>query len=171
MNTIQDRILKTLKSLPNINPADIDALVYTQQDKNIGLVKSLIKQGLISEQDLLVLLMRELHLPSIDLTKYRFDERLKGAIGEKTARQYQVMPLSLLGNTLTVAISDPLNVFILDDLRNLTGKEIDIVIASESQILRAIDQFYVSAVEAMAQATQHLDAADFEIVQNAPAYD
>ena len=166
MNTIQDRILKTLKSLPNINPADIDALVYTQQDKNIGLVKSLIKQGLISEQDLLVLLMRELHLPSIDLTKYRFDERLKGAIGEKTARQYQVMPLSLLGNTLTVAISDPLNVFILDDLRNLTGKEIDIVIASESQILRAIDQFYVSAVEAMAQATQHLEAADFSLEEN-----
>jgi len=67
------------------------------------------------------------------------------------------MPLSLLGNTLTIAISDPLNVFILDDLRNLTGKEIDIVIASESQILRAIDQFYLSAIEAMAEATQHLE--------------
>ena len=171
MNTVQERILKTLKSLPNINPADIDALSYTQQDKNIGLVKSLIKQGLISEQDLLVLLMRELHLPSIDLTKYRFDERLKNTIGEKIARQYQVMPLSLLGNTLTIAISDPLNVFILDDLRNLTGKEIDIVIASESQILRAIDQFYVSAIEAMAQATQNLEEADFEIVQNASAQD
>jgi len=171
MNTVQERILKTLKSLPNINPADIDALIYTQQDKNLGLVKSLIKRGLISEQDLLVLLMRELRLPSIDLTKYRFDERLKNTISERIARQYQVMPLSLLGNNLTIAISDPLNVFILDDLRNLTGKEIDIVIASESQILRAIDQFYVSAVDAMAQATQHLEAADFEIVQNTPAYD
>jgi type IV pilus assembly protein PilB len=153
--------------LPNINPADIDALVYTQKDKNIGLVKALLKQNLISEQDLLVLLMRELHLPSIDLTKYRFDERLKKFIGEKIARQYQVMPLSLLGNTLTVAISDPLNLFVLDDLRHLTGKEVDMVIASESQIARAIDQFYVSAVEAMAQATQNLEAADFEVVQNA----
>jgi len=166
METIRERILRTLKTLPNINPADIDALVYTQKDKNIGLVKALLKQGLISEQDLLVLLMRELHLPSIDLTKYRFDERLKTAIGEKIARQYLVMPLSLLGNTLTIAISDPLNLFILDDLRNLTGKEIDMVIASESQITRAIDQFYVSAVEAMAQATQNLEAADFEVVQN-----
>ncbi len=171
MNTIQERILKTLKSLPNINPADVDALVYTQRDKNLGLVKSLIKQGLISEQDLLVLLMRELHLPSIDLTKYRFDERLKHIIGEKIARQYQVMPLSLLGNTLTIAISDPLNVFILDDLRNLTGKEIDIVIASGSQIMRAIDQFYVSAIEAMAEATQHLEGADFEIVQKTSSED
>ena len=86
--------------------------------------------------------MRELHIPSIDLTKYRFDERLKNIIGEKTARQYLVMPLSLLGQTLTVAIADPLNVFVMDDLRNVTGKEIEIVIASESQILRVIDQFY-----------------------------
>src|SRR5208282_73464 len=111
MDTTQERILKSLKSLPNINPADIDALIEVQQDKNISLVKALLKQGLISEQDLLILLMRELHIPSIDLTKYRFDEKLKGILGEKSARQYQVMPISLLGATLTVAIADPLNVF------------------------------------------------------------
>ncbi len=166
METIREKILTTLKSLPNINPADIDALAYAQQDKNIGLVKALIKGGLISEQDMLVLLMREMRIPSIDLTKYRFDERLKTTIGEKTARQYRVMPLSLLGNILTLAISDPLNVFVMDDLRNLTGKEIDIVIASESQILRAIDQFYLSAGDAMAQAAQNMEAADFEIVSD-----
>src|SRR5208282_515292 len=144
MDTTQERILKSLKSLPNINPADIDALVEIQQDKNISLVKALLKQGIVSEQDLLVLLMRELHIPSIDLTKYRFDERLKSILGEKIARQYLAMPLSLLGSTLTVAIADPLNVFIKDDLRNVTGKEIEVVIASESQILRVIDKFYNS---------------------------
>jgi type IV pilus assembly protein PilB len=164
MSTTQERILKTLKSLPNINPADIDALIEVQQDKNISLVKALLKQGIISEQDLLVLLMRELHIPSIDLTKYRFDERLKGVLTEKSARQYQVMPLSLLGQTLTVAIADPLNVFIMDDLRNVTGKEIEIVIASESQILRVIDQFYNSASAALSQAS--MEAKDFEIFQN-----
>jgi len=83
MSTTQERIFKTLKSLPNINPADIDALLEVQQDKKISLVRALIKQGIISEQDLLVLLMRELHVPSIDLTKYRFDERLKVVVGER----------------------------------------------------------------------------------------
>ncbi len=144
MDTTQERILKTLKSLPNINPADIDALIEAQQDKSISLVKVLLKGGIISEQDMLVLLMRELHIPSIDLTKYRFDERLKSILPEKSARQYLVIPLSLLGATLTVAIADPLNVFIMDDLRNVTGKDIEIVIAAESQILRVIDQFYKS---------------------------
>ena len=166
MDTTQERILKTLKELPNVNPADIDALIDVQQDQKISLVKALLKQGIISEQDLLVLLMRELHIPSIDLTKYRFDEKLKSILPEKSARQYLVMPLSLLGQTLTVAIADPLNVFIMDDLRNVTGKEIEIVIASETQILKVLDQFYKSASSAMSQAGMNSEAKDFEILQS-----
>src|SRR5580698_5401594 len=102
MDTTQERILKSLKEMPNINPADIDALIEVQQDKSVSLVKTLLRQGLVSEQELLILLMRELHIPSIDLTKYRFDKRLKSVLVEKTARQYRVMPISLLGSTLTV---------------------------------------------------------------------
>jgi len=168
MDTTQERILKALKSLPNINPADIDALSEVQQDKKISLVRALIRQGIISEQDLLVLLMRELHIPSIDLSKYRFDERLKSILPEKTARQCAVMPLSLLGQTITVAVADPLNVFMLDDLRNVTSKDIEIVIASESQILKALDQFYASAASANETASQgtevkHKESFDAEV--------
>ena len=72
----------------------------------------------------------------------------------------------MLGQTLTVAIADPLNVFIMDDLRNVTGKEIEIVIASESQILRAIDQFYQFSLRAMAQAAE-CAGKDFEICSKA----
>ena len=176
MDTTQERILKTLKELPDINPSDIDALIEVLQDKNIGLVKAVLKQKIISEQDLLILLMRELHIPSIDLTKYRFDERLKGILGEKIARQYLVMPLSLLGQSLTVAISDPLNVFIMDDLRNVTGKEIEIVIAAESQILKAIDQLYnassaASADESVSKEVQQegsQEKEDLKAMEGAP---
>ncbi|MDE1919928.1 MAG: Flp pilus assembly complex ATPase component TadA [Candidatus Omnitrophica bacterium] len=164
MDTTQDRILKSLKSLPNINPADIDALVDIQQDKNVSLVKAILKQGLVSEQDLLVLLMRELHIPSIDLTKYRLDDRLKNVIVEKTARQYVVVPLSLLGQTLTVAIADPLNVFIMDDLRNITGKEIEFVIAPASQILKVMDRFYKPAPQVPAFEDSRQASQDFEIL-------
>ena len=166
MDTIQERILKTIKGLPNINPADIDALLDVQQDKKISLVKALLKQGVIPEQDLLALLMRELHVPSIDLSKYRFDEKLKSMLPEKIARQYLVMPISLLGNSLTIAIADPLNVFIIDDLRNLTGKEIEVVIASEVQLLKVIDQFYKSSSTAMSQASQHMQEKGLEFLQH-----
>jgi len=167
MDTTQERILKTLKKLPNINPADIDALLEVQQDSKMSLVKTLLRQGLVSEQDLLILLMRELHIPSIDLTKYRFDDRLKTVLTEKSARQYVVMPLSMLGQTLTVAIADPLNVFAIDDLRNVTGKEIEIVIAPETQILRVIDQFYNSSPAPMTHTSLNAGGnKGFEILQN-----
>ena len=166
MDTIQERILKTLKEMPNVNPADIDALIEVQQDNKANLVKTLLRQGIVSEQDLLILLMRELHIPSIDLTKYRFDDRLKSFLPEKIARQYLVMPISLLGQTMTVAIADPLNVFVMDDLRNVTGKEIEIVIASESQILQAVNQYYRSASSIMSHATLSVESRDFETLQS-----
>ncbi|MDE2027058.1 MAG: Flp pilus assembly complex ATPase component TadA [Candidatus Omnitrophica bacterium] len=165
MDTTQERILKSLKGLPNVNPADVDALQEIQQDKSMSLVKAILKQGLVSEQDLLVLLMRELHIPSIDLTKYRPDDRLKTLVSEKTARQYVVVPLSSLGQTLTVAIADPLNVFIMDDLRNITGKEIECVLAPASQIAKVIDRFYQAAHKEPAFETPK-DFKGFEILSS-----
>ncbi|MEI7998284.1 MAG: GspE/PulE family protein [Candidatus Omnitrophota bacterium] len=150
------RIFESLRKLPNVNPSDLDALIFANEDKGSGLTKSLIKQGIITEQDLLILLVKELRIPTIDLNKYRLDNRLKDSIPEKIARQYNVIPLSMLGETLTVAVSDPLNVFAIDDLRNITGKTIDIVLVSDSQLTRAVDRYYPSAAKSIAQVTESM---------------
>ncbi len=164
METTRDKILKALRQQPNVNPTEIDALIYAKHDKGVGLVKAVIKRGLITEQDMLVLLVKELQIPSIDLTKYRLDDKLKSVITEKIARQYNVVPISSFSNTITVAVSDPLNVFAIDDLRNITSKEIDMVICTETQIVRAIDQFYIALGGDMSQVTKAAQAADFEIL-------
>ncbi|MBI3602036.1 MAG: type II/IV secretion system protein [Candidatus Omnitrophica bacterium] len=165
MESTREKIFKALHKLPNINPSDLDALAYASYDKHTGLTKTLIKQGIISEEALLILLVRELRLPSIDLSKYRLDEHLKNILPEKIARQYSVVPIASLGDTLTVAVSDPLNVFAIDDLRNITGKTIEIVLASHSQILRTIEQFYASAAQSIAKATENMPTQDLAIVQ------
>lgn len=163
METSRDRILKAIRSMPNVNPAQVDVLIYSPPDKNLSLVDVLLQQGIVNERDLLMVLAKELRVPPIDLTKYRFDERLKQIVPEKTARQYCVIPLSSFSDTITFAVSDPLNVFTIDDLRNITGKEVDIVIAAASQIRQAIDQFY-GAGTSIAQATEGLEAQGLEIV-------
>jgi type IV pilus assembly protein PilB len=168
MESSRDKIFRALKELPNINPSDLDALIYASQDKNVGLTKAIIKQGLISEQDLLILLVRELRIPSIDLTKYRLEERLKELVPEKFARQYGIIPISNFADTLTVAVSDPLNVFILDDLRSLTGKTVDIVLASHSQIHRTLDQLYASAAQTIAKVTENMSEVDLAFVDERP---
>lgn len=165
MESSRDKIFRALRQLPNINPSDLDALRYASQDKNMGLTKAIIKQGIISEQELLILLVRELRIPSIDLSKYRLEERLKEFVPEKLARQYGVIPISSFADTLTVAVSDPLNVFIQDDLRSLTGKNIDIVLASHSQITRTLDQFYASAAQTISQVTENMSEVDLAVVE------
>ena len=164
MESTRDKILKVLRQVPGVDPSDLDAVSYAQGGAGTGLVQAILKQGIISEHDLLVLLVRELHIPSIDLGKYHFDQRLKGALPEKVARQYQAVPLSSFGDTLTIAVADPLNIFALDDLRNITGKSVDIVIATASQIKGALNAYYDSSLESIAQVSQNAEASHFEIV-------
>ena len=169
MEFTRDKILKALRQIPGINPADLDALVYAQRKAGTGLVSSILKQGVISEHDLLALLVRELKVPSVDLSKYHFDERLKSMVPAKIARQHQVMPISCLGGTLTVAMADPLNVFAIDDLSNITGKKVDVMVATASQVQQAIDNFYDTAAQSIADVTHNIESANFEIISEGPS--
>ena len=165
MESTLNKIFEALRKLPNVNPSDLDALMYANEDKNKSLTKALIKQGVISERDLLTLLVKELRIPSIDLTRYRLDPRLKSLIPEKIARQHNVVPISSVAENLTIATSDPLNVSVFDDLNNMTGKKIDIVLASDSQILKTLDQFYVSTAESIAKVKENISGAQLDIVK------
>ena len=165
MESTREKIFRAIRQLPNVNPSDLDALMHAERGKDVSLIKSLIKQGIISEQDLLVLLIKELRIPSIDLGKYRLEERMKDFISEKVARQYNVVPLSSFGDTLTVAVSDPLNVVLIDDLRDITGKMIDIVLASDSQISRTIDHFYTSASQSVSKVSENMADIDLDIIE------
>ncbi len=166
METTRDKILKAVRALPKANLGQIDAIT-AQQSKSGGLLKALVAQGIVSEQELLVLLVRELQIPSIDVSKYRFDERLKSVINERVARLYNIIPISSFADTLTVAVADPLNVFVIDDLRNITGKNVDVVVAAESQIRQAVDTFYASVSETIAQVSEGMESSNMEIITGA----
>jgi len=136
VETLKDKILKTLIQSQGLKKKDVDEAVALQKKKGISLDKALIEKGFIRERDLLVLLVRELNIPFISLGKYTFDPSLKETIPERIARQYHIIPLSALETTVTIAISDPLNVFAIDDLESIAkckiksalGKKQDIII-------------------------------------------
>ncbi len=169
LESTRERIIKAIRQLPNVNPVQVDAVFMNEQHAQGGLAKALVKSGLVTEQQLIMVLMRELHIPCIDLTKYRFDEKLKGVIDEKTARHYGVMPISSFGDTITIAVSDPLNLFLVDDIRNVTGKNVDVVISKSSQIERAIEQFYTVGTQSLAQAASHMQLDEFQLVTEGQA--
>jgi type IV pilus assembly protein PilB len=84
------------------------------------------------------------NIPAINLAKYKIEKESVEAIPEKAARQYRVISICKLANTLIVAMADPLNIFAIDDLKMMTKFNIEPVLATETDILQAIDKFYGS---------------------------
>lgn len=162
---LKKRIINTLIESLKIKKEDIDEAMALQRHKGISLDKALIEKGLINEEDLLVLLVKELHIPFINLKKYKIDPALKDIIPERFARQYRIVPLSLLQNTVTVAIADPLNIFAIDDLKNITGRDIDVVMSTDSDIMKSIDTYYGSKyATSIQEVSKDIDMADLEII-------
>jgi type IV pilus assembly protein PilB len=128
----------------------------------------LMKLGFISEDEITGVLSRQYGVPSINLKFYEVDASVIKLIPQDTAVRYQIVPLSRVGSTLTIAMTDPTNVFAMDDIKFMTGFNVEPVVASETAIAEAISKFYgeVETGEELTKVMQDLsaeDAADLEV--------
>jgi type IV pilus assembly protein PilB len=105
----------------------------------------LTKMGYITDDDITGVLSRQYGVPSINLKFYEIDPNVIKLIPQDTALRYQVIPLSRVGSVLTIAMTDPTNVFAMDDIKFMTGFNVEPVVASESAIGEAITRFYGGA--------------------------
>jgi type IV pilus assembly protein PilB len=142
MSTIKETVVDILLQSKLVTQEQLDKALAVQRQRGLPLRRVLIEEKLVTEDTLLSLLSKHLYMPTIHLTKYRFDPEIVGLIPERMARQYMLIPLSRFGNTLTVAMADPLNIFALDDLKVITGCSIDTVLSPEEEITKAIDVQY-----------------------------
>jgi type IV pilus assembly protein PilB len=125
----------------------------------------LSKLGFISDDDIMGVLSRQYGVPSINLKYYEIDPNVIKLIPQDTAARYQVIPLSRVGSTLTIAMTDPTNVFAMDDIKFMTGFNVEPVVASESAIAEAIGKFYgtVDSEEALTKAMKDLTGSDEDL--------
>src|ERR1700747_499438 len=123
---------------------------------------ALMKLGFISDDEITEVLSRQYGVPSINLKYYEVDPAVIKLIPQDTAVRYQIVPLSRVGSTLTIAMIDPTNVFAMDDIKFMTGFNVEPVVASESSINEAISKFYgdVESVEQLSQVMKDLNADD-----------
>ncbi len=142
MPALSEKILNILIKTKRITLAQKQQLLSLQRQSGSSIKDILINEGLINNKELLAVLSEELKLPALDLSKYKIDPEVVKIIPERIAKQYHLICVSQIGSTITVAMSDPLNIFALDDLRMLTGKEIDPVLATESDINKTIELAY-----------------------------
>ena len=127
------------------------ALEY-QKQHNGRLGTCMVKMGLVTDDEVTAVLSRQYGVPSINLKYYEVDPAVTKLIPQETAVRYQIVPLSRVGSTLTIAMTDPTNVFAMDDIKFMTGFTVEPVVASESAITEAIGKFYGEA-----QTVQELD--------------
>src|SRR5262250_2301740 len=133
------------------------------QRKNGGrLGTCLVKLGLVSDDDITAVLSRQYGVPSINLKFYEVDPTVIKLIPQETAIRYQIVPLARVGSTLTIAMIDPTNVFATDDVKFMTGFNVEPVVASETSIVEAIQKFYgdVEGVNELSKVMKDLGAGE-----------
>jgi type IV pilus assembly protein PilB len=141
----QDNIGLKLLEAHVITPEALQKAQLQVKTGGGNLMAALIKIGAVKEDDLSKFLSELYGVPAVDLTNFTPDPAVVKLIPGDVANKFQVVPVSRTGRRLTVAMANPSNIFALDDIKFITGCEVQPCVASESMIKKAIDKAYDSA--------------------------
>jgi type IV pilus assembly protein PilB len=139
---LREKLTKIFIDKRLIKEGDLEKALSIQKEKGGSLSDILVGMGLISKNDLMMALSEELGIPPINLSRVKIDPSVIKLIPRKIARHYKIMPISKMGDTLSLAISDPLNIFALDDIKAFTGFKITPILTTEKDIVEALGQYY-----------------------------
>ena len=130
----------------------------------------LTKLGYIKEDDLAEVISNQYGVPSIALDDFAIDPEVIKLIPEDVAMKHTILPVNRAGSTLIVAMSDPSNIFAIDDVKFLTGYDIEVVVSAEESIQRAIVKYYDSSAS-IDEVIADFDDTNFEVVADEEALD
>jgi type IV pilus assembly protein PilB len=128
-----------------VTPQQLQEALNHQKANGGKLGKAFVSLGYVRDEEITSLLSRQYGVPSINLTHFEVDPNVVKTVPAETARKYQILPLSRSGATLTIAMADPTNVFAMDDIKFMTGYNVEPVVASETALEEAIDRYYGSS--------------------------
>ena len=140
--SLRDRLIEVLVKKKIITQEKLGEALRVHKERKERIGDTLVKLGYISKDNLLEVLSAELGIPVIHLARYKIQASVLTSVPQKIAELYCLIPVSRFGNTITVAMSDPVNINALDDIKRATGLEIRPVLASDKEIKEAIDQYY-----------------------------
>ncbi len=124
------------------------------------------KMGFLEETELVDFVAKQYGVPSIDLSEFEIDRDVISLIPEEVALKHNVLPVNRAGSTLILATADPSNIFAIDDIKFLTGYNVEVVVAAEAAIKKAIDRYYDKASDLM-DVMAGFDDEDIDLVEGA----
>jgi type IV pilus assembly protein PilB len=162
-----ERIGEALLREGLINKDQLAAAMREQKQNGTGVGYNLVKLGYLPEIELVKLLARQHRMPAVDLSKFEVDPKIAKLIPSELATKNLVLPLKRDGRTLTVAVADPTNMGVIDDLKFITRYDIAPVIAGEFTLRNTIEKFYESSDAAMQSLLDDIvsEEGDVEVVE------
>ncbi len=136
------RIGELLLKEKRITAEQLQELLAYQRTHGGKLGANLVKLGYVKDEEITALLSKQYGVPSIALGQFEIDPAVIKLVPAETAQKYQIIPLSRAGATLTIAMTDPTNVFAMDDVKFMTGYNVEPVVTSETAIIDAIQKYY-----------------------------
>ena len=136
------RIGELLLKEERITPAQLKEALEHQRSDGGKLGFNLVKLGFVKDEEIASVLSRQYGVPSINLSQFDIDAGVIKLVPAATAQKFEVVPVSRAGATLTIAMSDPTNVFAVDDIKFMTGYHVEPVVASQTAIVAALDRYY-----------------------------
>jgi type IV pilus assembly protein PilB len=127
-----------------VSHKELEEALEAQKENGEKLGFNLIRLGYVKEDDITQLLSEQYGVPSINLRHFEIDEAVINLIPSEVAQKYMVLPVNRTGATLTISMADPTNVFAMDDIKFMTGYNVEPVVASEIAIREAIEKYYGS---------------------------
>jgi len=140
--TLKKRLPDMLLEQKLVSEDQLRECIKVQRATGKSLSTILVERGYVSEEDLVITLSEQLGIPHIRVAHYSIPKEVLSEVPESLARQYQMLPVSVTGDVLTIAMADPLNIMALDDLRMLTSYDIEPVVAVGSELSAAIERHY-----------------------------
>ncbi|MEE9219838.1 MAG: type IV-A pilus assembly ATPase PilB [Acidobacteriota bacterium] len=157
-----------------VTEVQLEQALERQKSDGGKLGSNLVKLGFVKEDAITKLLSQQFGVPAIQLSNYEIDETVVKLVPSEVAQKYLIMPVNRQGATITIAMVDPTNVFAMDDIKFMTGYNVEPVVAAESSIKDAIDRYYGSShalelkkvMDEMADLGQATDEANLELLED-----
>nr|WP_306469782.1 ATPase, T2SS/T4P/T4SS family [Oscillatoria laete-virens] len=140
-----------------VDQAQIDHARGVAIEKSIPITDAFVELQWLAKQDILQAIAGYYGMEMVTLTNYKFDPEAVDSIPADVAKKYGIMPIKIAGDTLQVAVSDPSDISLVDTLRVLLHKNVEPVVAAQSEIDAAITQYYGSLAELGAIAKEDVD--------------
>ncbi|MFH0855693.1 MAG: ATPase, T2SS/T4P/T4SS family [Candidatus Omnitrophota bacterium] len=166
MASLKDRLTEILINNKLLTREQLDQALSLQNENGGRLSDIIINLRFIKESELALALSEGLGLPLIDLKRFKIDPEIVKIISVDIARHYQIIPVSKMGDTITLAMADPLNVFTIDHVSSLTGYKINPIISASQDILQTIDLSYPDSTKGIIDGlVKEMSVSSLELIR------